>query len=269
MPKLLPNAMWRDWLIDRRVGSVNPDSPAATLAHRKLVESKAMLRLLFEGFYRQCWEMDQRHFCTEGGRRIEIGSGAGLFKKYYPEVISSDAKCLPFVDVVLNADQMPFPDSSLRSVYAINVFHHLPEPRAFFTELLRVLKRGGGAVFIEPYYGPVASWLFPRLHAFERFDPETLEWEQPPTMGLAAGANQALSFIVFKRDYARFIQEFPALGLVVDRPHTHLLYLMSGGVNFRQLVPDFLSPVVRWVEELLTPLNPVLALQHTIVLRKG
>ena len=258
---------WRDWLIDPRVRAVDPDSPEATLAHRRVVESKPMLRRLYAEFAHRCREMDGRYVTAEGAR-LEIGSGASWLKQFDPQVISSDAKRLPFVDVVLDAQAMPLPDASLCAVYGINVFHHLPEPRDFLRELSRVLKPGGGLVLIEPYYGPVARRLYHRLHAFEGFDPAVASWEQPDTRGPAAGANQALSFVVFKRDRAAFAREFPDLELMVDQPHTHLLYLLSGGVHFRQLAPDGLTPLLVWAEQRLAPLNSWIALQHTIVLRK-
>jgi hypothetical protein len=45
-------------------------------------------------------------------------------------------------------------------------------------------------------------------------------------------------------------------------------YLLSGGLNFRQLVPSVLAPVIRVVEALQRPVDHVLALHHVIVLRK-
>jgi len=83
-----------------------------------------------------------------------------------------------------------------------------------------------------------------------------------------SGANQALSWVVFTRDRRRFEREYPELELVVDRPHTHLRYLLSGGVNFRQLIPSSFGGAVANLEEVLAPFNRWLALQHTIVLRR-
>jgi SAM-dependent methyltransferase len=258
----------RDWLIDPTVRSLDVDSLEFSLAHRRVVQRKIILRSLFESFYKQCRAMDLRHIKNCPGARLEIGSGAGIISEIYPDMITSDVKVLPFIDLVLSASNLPFADNSLRAIYAINVFHHLPSPRDFLREALRVLYPGGGVVLIEPFYGPVASCIFKNLHKSERFDPSVAGWESSDEMGSFSNANQALSYVIFKRDRVQFDREFPQFELVLDRPHTHLWYLVSGGVNFRQLLPDSLTFLVKATERLLSPLNRWLALQHTIVLRK-
>jgi SAM-dependent methyltransferase len=172
------------------------------------------------------------------------------------------------VDIVLSADRLPFADNSLRAIYGINVFHHLSRPREFFREILRVVNPGGGVVLIEPFYGLVASWVFKNLHKSEGFEPEASDWDSPIETGPFSKANQALSYIVFKRDLSQFKKEFPELEVVFMRPHTQLWYILSGGVNFRQLLPDRLTSVARLSEQMLSPLNHWIALQQTIVLRK-
>lgn len=235
--------------------------------HRDVLRSKPMLRRLFADFYSRCRRAEEQYFSTPG-LRIEIGSGSSFMKELYPEVITSDIKQLPFLDLVCRGEALPFSDASVRAVYGINVFHHLPSPRDFFRELVRVLASGGGAVLIEPYHGPVARRVFSGLHASETFDTDAIRWETAST-GPMSAANQALSYIVFKRDIAAFNREFPQLTLLADEPHTHLRYVVSGGVNFRQLLPDAFNPAIVLAERLFAPLAPVLSLQHTLVLRKN
>ena len=230
----------RDWVTEPVVRGLDPEGIDITLAHRNVLLKKAMLRKLFEGFYRNCRDMDLRYFGNCPGARIEVGSGSSFMKEVLPDVLTSDVRQLLFVDLVARAEQLPFAESSLRAVYAINVFHHLPDPREFFRELLRVLHPGGGAVLIEPYYGPVARFVFKHIHAVEGFDMETLGWNAPDNSTLSTNTNQALSYIVFTRDREILKREIPGLEVVSDRPHTQLSYVLSGGVNFRQLVPNSL-----------------------------
>jgi len=258
----------RETLTEPATRTLDVDTSDMTLVHRKVLLNKRMLRRMFEEFYAQCRRLDERFFAGCAGPRLEIGSGSSIIKEFWPDVLTSDIKPLPFVDHVVDAQAMPFADASLRAIYGINVFHHLPRPRLFFREAIRVLQPGGGVVFIEPYHGVFARWLFPRLHDSEIFDMTAPVWESDLQSGPCSGANQALSGIIFNRDRDRFCSEFPQLELVLDRPHTHLSYVLSGGVNFRQLVPGWADGLVPLMESALSPLNRWIALQHTIVLRK-
>ena len=71
--------------------------------------------------------LDDRYL-TGSGPRIEIGAGASLFKSFHPEVIATDIVPSPHLDMVVDALEMPFGDRSVRAIYAINCFHHLPDP---------------------------------------------------------------------------------------------------------------------------------------------
>ena len=134
----------------------------------------------------------------------------------------------------------------------------------------RVLAPGGGVVLIDPYYGPLSSILYPVLFRSETFDKTHPDWKsQPEVKGVMTGANQALSYIVFKRDRKKFEQLFPQFEIVMHKSYgNYLRYLVSGGLNFYQLIPNWLMPAVRFVEFTLTPIQHLFALHHLIVLRK-
>jgi len=263
-----PLTRLRERLTDPEVAACDPDSVEFAIAHRKVVQGKPMVRDLFASFYAECRAMDRRHFGDTPGARLEIGSGSSFMADLYPDVIATDVIPVPFVQIVLSAEEMPLGDGTLRSIYGINVFHHLSQPRRFFRECRRVLQPGGGVVLIEPYHGPLARFVFRNLHGSERFDPSVSSWEAGGATGTMSGANQALSYVVFTRDRRRFEREYPELEIVVDRPHTHLRYLLSGGVNFRQVIPSSFGGAVAKLEDILAPFNHWLALQHTIVLRR-
>ena len=50
--------------------------------------------------------------------------------------------------------------------------------------------------------------------------------------------------------------------------HTPLLYLLSGGVSLRQLLPSFTYGAVRLLEALLKPLNPYGGMFMTVEIEK-
>jgi SAM-dependent methyltransferase len=159
-------------------------------------------------------------------------------------------------------------DASVRAFYLQNVFHHFPEPERFFAELERTLVPGGGAILVEPHDGPAASLLYPRLFASEGYDKRAPGWDTP-VGGPMSGANPALSHLVFDRDLERFERQFPRLQVVHrEVAGNWLRYLVSGGLNFRPLVPDALARLVSGVERALRPVRRVAGLHRILVLRK-
>ncbi len=255
-------------LQDPRLETVDFDSDELLAIQQMILLEKKMMRGVFAHFYQRCMALDKAYF-SGAGQRLEIGAGVSFFNQLYPDVLITDIKKSDHLDRVLDAQQMDLPNESVRAIYGLNCFHHLPEPDRFFHELERVLVRGGGCILIEPYYGPAARMIFTRLFKTETFDKSQPSWTTA-SRGVMVGANQALSYIVFVRDRAAFRKKFPGLEIVVSRPlNNYLQYLLSGGLNFKQLVPDFLIPVIKGIEFLFTPLASIFALHHIIVLRKS
>ncbi len=255
-------------LADPRLAGVDVDSDRLLDIHRRILEEKPMIRGVFLDFYNSCAALDERFFNGQG-LRIELGAGTSFFKQAHPGIIATDVKQGPGLDMVVDATRMPFAAGSVRAFYAIHCFHHLPSPDRFFEELQRTLIPGGGCVLIDPYYSPVARVLFRRLFATERYDTDQRGWDAPTETGAMSDANQALSYIVFKRDRQLFNSKHPGLEVVYHRPlSNYVRYLLSGGLNFRQLAPNAAIPLLKGIEFALTPLARVLALHHILVLRK-
>jgi len=259
----------RKLLAEPRLKDVNLDSDDCVKIHRAVLLEKSMLKEVFYEFYNLCYTLDSRFF-TATGERIEIGAGTSFFKQCHPEVISTDIKKAPHLDKVIDAQNMNISDNSVRSIYGINCFHHFPAPELFFKELQRVLTLGGGCILIEPYYGLFAKEFFKRVFTSEHFDKKQQSWwDSSNNMSIMMGANQALSYIVFNRDRKEFENKYPNLNIVLLRPlNNYLRYLGSGGLNFRQLLPNVLTPLLKFLEFLLIPLNRILALHYVIVIRK-
>ena len=257
----------RDSLHEPRLKDVDVDSDQLLVIHRAILQEKPMMSQVFKEFYDLCINLDRQYFSGDA-KRVEIGAGVSFFKKLYPEIVSTDIKRADNLDMVLDAQNMALPDLSAKAFYGLNCFHHFPEPCKFFDELKRVLVPGGGCVLIEPYFGLVAERFYQNVHEVETFDSTQAEWENS-ALGFSSNANQALSYIVFVRDREKFERLYPELEIVVQRPiHNYLRYLLSGGLNFRQVLPSWTSPLIKLAETLLIPVSRVLALHHVIVVRK-
>lgn len=251
------------------MSDVQIDSAQRFAAHEAVLQKKAMLRGVFREFHDLLMALDRRHFGDTAGLRIELGAGVAPIRASYPDVLATDVVENAALDRTLDAQSMDLPDGSVRTFYGQNCFHHLPDPARFFGEVIRVVNPGGGVILIEPYHGPAASFLFKRLFKTEGFDKAMPGWSAPID-GPMQGANQALSYIVFERDRDVFERTYPQLEIVESMPlGNYVRYLLSGGLNFRQLAPNASIPFLTLVERVLSPLRAQLALHHIVVIRRN
>lgn len=259
----------RGWLFEPRVHGVDVDDNSLLEIHMDILRKKPLLKSAFGTFYRDMSKLCDRLLVTFG-TEIELGSGAGFFKSLRPGLITSDIRKGAHIDMVLDAQNMDLPDNSVRCIYAINVFHHLPDPESFFSELCRVLLPGGGCILIEPHVGFSSALLHRNLHAGESFLPDEKSWKTTNIGGPLSGANQALAHIVFTRDIKRFNDMYGACLEVVHKGYetNELRYLLSGGLNFRQLFPSVFEVILRFLESISKPLARYLSLHQVIVIRK-
>ena len=81
-------------------------------------------------------------------------------------------------------------------------------------------------------------------------------------------SNQALAWIVFARDRARFESQYPTLGIETLAFMPWLTYFVSGGVTARYLIPNFMNGLLVGADRLLQPLEPLFSLHWHICVRK-
>lgn len=150
------------------------------------------------------------------------------------------------------------------------MFHHIPDPGLLFSELTRVLCPGGGCILIEPHGGYASALLHRYLHSDEHFSPDAPGWRTADIAGPLSGANQAMAHIVFKRDLKQFEALYGDKLEILYRGYelNALRYLLSGGLNFRQILPSFMAKPLSWVETLFSPLARYRSLHQVIVIRK-
>ncbi|MGE5339849.1 MAG: class I SAM-dependent methyltransferase [Candidatus Omnitrophota bacterium] len=215
-------------------------------------------------------------------KTIELGSGSGNFKEYKPEALASDIEPCPWLDIAFDAHAMPFKKDSAGNIVMIDVLHHLEDPLKFFEEASNVLEPGGRIVIIEPF--PTLFSLF----VYKRFHPEPFIMDAPLS-SLSKGnnqtendnninnikkdpwdSNQAIAYLLFFKHRKEFLRLFGEKFKIVKRKRMScILYPASGGFENKSLIPNFLIPVFKLLEILLTPLRRLLAFRCYIVLIKN
>jgi SAM-dependent methyltransferase len=238
------------------------DDPNTTELRRQIIREKSFLRQIYQEWYTAI----ASNLLTRDGPVLELGSGAGFLKDFVPNLITSEIFQCRGIDVVLNGTELPFAARALQAIVMIDVFHHIPRPRRFFTEAARCVRPGGVVLMIEPWLTLWSQLVYTRLH-HEPFQPEAEQWEFPST-GPLSGANGALPHTVFARDRLQFEREFPMWRIHAIEPMMPFSYLLSGGVSLRSLMPGWSFKYWRGLENRLSPFINKLAMFAYIVLQK-
>jgi len=234
------------------------DSPERTLYHREIILHKKFLKKLYEQWYDEFLK-EIRNLPNDVF--IEIGSGGGFLKELEPRVICTDVLDLPTNDKTFSALDMPFGNRSVGGIFGVNTFHHIGDAEKFLSEVSRVLAKNGKLILIEPANSYWGRFIYKNFH-HEPFD-ENGNWTIRDA-GPLSGSNQALPWIVFERDQEIFRERFPNLKIEKITYRNPLLYLLSGGVSYKQLLPDFMYPVINALDRVLPGISKQISMFELI-----
>lgn len=231
--------------------------------YRVCWDSKPVLRSIYKDFQKRIVAM-----CIEG-RTLEIGGGAGNLK-VEGELISTDIQWAPWLDIVADAQKLPFVDGAFDNIVMIDVLHHIECPRYFFQEVCRLLKTGGRIVMLEPAMTPVARFFYTYIHE------EPVEMEIDPLVECETNplrdpydANQAIPSLLFGRYLNNFQMEFPDLKLIHKSYLSLFAYPLSGGFKHWSLIPVFMTKPMLFIESMLMPiLGPIMAFRTLISIER-
>ena len=232
---------------------------------RAVWDAKPALRQIYGDYYQRIASW------LRPGATLEIGGGIGNFKSSYPDVISIDIQPSAGLDVVADAQSLPFRDGSFDNIVLVDVLHHVERPVRFLAEALRVLRPGGRVAMIEPGITPLSGVLLRLFH------------EEPVIMSvdpLADGptrpgkdpyeSNQAIPTLLAGRDRERMLQRFPIMSLARSGWLGLFAYPMSGGFQRWCLVPATLvRPLLRLEDFLMPVLGPLMATRMYAVLERS
>lgn len=237
--------MEKNWLAHPLQRRLQLDSESYFIAQRLILRQKEFLNRIYHDHY--CLIND--HLPVSSERVVEVGSGAGFIEEIIPQAVRTDVVFHPFTQLVMNGIHPPFKKGSLDAVVFLDVFHHIPDVRAFLENAERILKLGGRIVMIEPWVSFWSKIVYTHLHR-EPLDWQTEKWDFESS-GPVSSANQALPWIVFQRDRLIFEHDFPNLKLLKIQPMMPIRYLLSGGILSRLGFPGFLYGLVKKIEALI------------------
>ncbi len=224
-------------------------APGALAGYRAMWDRKPVLRLVYDDLFRRIAE------ACGPGTTLEIGGGSGNLAERLPDVIASDIQYAPWLNLVADAQRLPFADGTLGNIVMLDVLHHLEYPLGFLAEAERVLRPGGRVVMIEPAITPGSSLFYRFVHQ------EPVDMSQDP---LATGAarpdrdpyesNQAIPTLIATRHRDRFHGALPGMRIADVRWFSFAVYPLSGGFKPWSLVNAAVARVGLRLERFLEPL---------------
>ncbi len=204
--------------------------------------------MVYEDYYRRVLAR-----CVPGPI-LELGGGSGNFKSFAPEAVATDLIVAPWLDVVADAQALPFAAASFANLVMIDVLHHVESVRRFLTEAERVLRPGGRLIFVEPAITPL-SWIFWKLFHPEPVDlgEDPLRHREPDPARRPWDSNQAIPTLLVGRHRSALEREFPALRLRHVELLSFVAYPLSGGFRPWSLLPASWTPALLRLEGRLAP----------------
>jgi SAM-dependent methyltransferase len=259
-----------DWIVkqafsearleDKRVGS-----QAWFDEQRALIKSRPLVRHHYDLWYRKQLADEASVPAGRSGLLVELGSGGSYLKELEPSVLTSDVE-EGIAEQVIDGRKLPFADNSVRALFLSHVFHHIPDVGQFLAEAQRVLVPGGVISLVEVANTPMGSLVFRYFHP-EPFKPEEREWNFQQSSAMM-DANQALAWMVFVRDRAKFVSRFPELRLETTEYLPWFSYLVSGGVTRKPFVPESWTSAILGLDRVLAVFGGMCALHWHLRIRK-
>ncbi len=255
-----------EWLLkDSRLDNIPVGSKEWFNTQREIILSRPLLKHYYDSWYKAMLADEATVPEEQKGIILEIGAGGSYIKQLRYDIVTSDV--IPDVaDIVVDATKIPFPNNSVRAIFLTHTFHHIPDVEKFLSEAERVLVPGGVVSIVDASSTPFARFFFKYFHP-EPHEPKAKTWTFDWNHNMN-DSNQALSWIVFKRDRKRFEKTFPNLRIEKIKYSPWLGYMASGGVTRKSLVPKFAIPIVKGIDYLSKPVQPLGTLVWHITLRK-
>lgn len=203
------------------------------------------------------------------GSVLEIGSGIGMAREYFPGLVTSDVLATRFVDRAVSAYAVPC--EGWNNIIAVDMLHHLETPLDFLKSAAEALAPGGRLVLTEPA-GTWGGRIFYKLFHHEPCEPD----EVCPPFQFAAGAdgsfaNMGIGHALFGRERATVMTSLKKHGLTLARIRYRdlMAYPATGGFSHSALLPPFALRGLLAIERCLPQwLLRFLALRMIIVLQK-
>lgn len=205
---------------------------------------------------------------------IELGAGPGLGSFYYKHnVLITDIEKHPWVNMQVDALNLPFEDNSVDVFICSHMIHHLSHPKRFFTTLGKKLNKGG-YVLIQEVETSILMKIMLILTKHEGYSDEINVFEEEEICNDHSdpwSANCAIPKLLFDNEkiFSNQIKNFKILKNIKNE---FFIFVLSGGVIVRTQtinLPVSILKLIDSIDKLLIKIAPnIFALGRSVVLQK-
>jgi SAM-dependent methyltransferase len=205
---------------------------------------------------------------------VDIGAGAGFSQEFIKtQVTVTEIVPYDWVDVCVDAANLPFGAEMLDVIICSNVLHHFATPIRFLEKVCECLKPGGHVLIFEPN----PSFLLLLALRMMRHEGWSFEVDVFDSTALVNdpkdpwSGNNAISYLMF-HDPNVFEENLRGFEVIHDSFAECMMFPLSGGVTAKIKTVNLsitTLKIIDWLDDKLCRLSPyIFAMARLVVLRK-
>lgn len=255
---------------DHNENRMKSEGDLKSARQRFLTERPTNLNFLLE--QRFSW---MNEFLDNKTSVYELGCGCGFSKEFIknPHLKLTDVSGEAWVDLHVDALNLPFPPNSVDALVCSHMIHHIAFPEKFFQGAIKVLKPGGLIVISEintSWFMRFLLWLM--KHEGWSYEVDLYSNQKPSNDPRDPwSANCAIPQILFD-DPQKFESHFKDLKIIKNELTEFSIFPLSGGVIAKTKtipLPRWALKVCHWIDQALIALFPgIFAMGRKVVLQK-
>ncbi|MDA8691944.1 GtrA family protein [Candidatus Pseudothioglobus singularis] len=214
------------------------------------------------------------HYLKPEMKIVEVGCGGGLSELYLSEkVLLTDAANNEWVEKYIDATDMDFESSSIDIIIASHTIHHFYNPAKFFSEVDRVLKRGGLLLISEINTSLLMRVILKLMkHEGYSYDVDVFNYQTICNDKTDLwSANCAIPELLFGSE-EKFHSFFSRLEIESQKYTECSIFPLSGGVVSKKNIfeiPTWILEVFNFIDKILIFCLPnIFAFGRKVVIRK-
>lgn len=171
------------------------------------------------------------------GNYLEVGAGAGISRYFLSNFNVLRTDFLPWQsgEVLggVDAQNLDFLDGEFSGVLGMDMIHHVSKPAKLLDETLRVTKKGGELIFIEPYVSLLSYPVYKLFHPERVTVPLDFDQDKSWVSESAYDGDQGVAQRLFCTKSGRnYLRECYGSAIFIEVEYlSPIAFYLTGGLN--------------------------------------